>query len=59
MPTLEEINMLQDGGQVILTICGEQPAVSLHVEREGPAYTQDGTLLPVGEPHGDVGDRKP
>lgn len=34
VPTLEEINMLQDGGKVILTVCGRQAAVSLHVELE-------------------------
>lgn len=31
-PTLEEIGMLQEGGEVILTVVGRQPAVSLHVE---------------------------
>jgi hypothetical protein len=33
-PRLEEINYLQEGGSVILTICAKQPAVSLHVELE-------------------------
>lgn len=31
-PTLEEINLLLDGGVVVLTICAKQPACSLHVE---------------------------
>lgn len=64
-PTLEEINYLQEGGSVILTVCGKQPAVSLHVELdwETPeAALEEPREFPdidLGEPHGDVGDRKP
>jgi hypothetical protein len=53
-PSLEEINMLQEGGAVILTVSGWQPAVSLHVEIEEEVqdepekkFTQDGTPLPI------------
>jgi hypothetical protein len=31
-PTLEEIQCLQDGGHILLTVCGHQPPVALHVE---------------------------
>jgi hypothetical protein len=31
-PTLEEIQALQDGGTILLTVGGVQPPVALHVE---------------------------
>lgn len=31
-PSLEEIQVLQDGGTILLTVCGVQPPVALHVE---------------------------
>ncbi len=39
--TLEEIQALQDGGTILLTVCGVQPPVALHVEPAdaGPALS--------------------
>jgi hypothetical protein len=45
-PTLEEINMLQDGGSVILTVSGWQPVVSLcvEIEEQKPLGVNDGQI---------------